>query len=61
MEYILVAYIYAGILSKGDSVTLTKIDTFQTIEECQQAGISMKSLVSGSVKEFRFVCLSKSK
>jgi hypothetical protein len=61
MEYILVAYIYAGVFAKGDSVTLQTIATFNNEKSCNESGDDMRQLVSGSTKEFRFVCLTKNK
>ena len=61
MEYILVAYIYAGMMAKGDSVALTKIDTFPTQQSCIDAGEMMKPFVSGSTKNYLYKCLPKPK
>jgi hypothetical protein len=55
--YTLVMFIYAGILSKGDSVTLTQISGFSSEESCKSAGIAAAPLVKGTVKEVRFACL----
>jgi hypothetical protein len=59
--WILVMYIYAGVLAQGDSVTLTSIPDFATKQACIQAGQDARGLVSGSAKEYRFVCLQKVK
>lgn len=59
MTYILVLYIYAGILAKGDSVTLTNVDGFASQQACMAAGKASEKLVEGSAKEVRFVCLKK--
>jgi hypothetical protein len=59
MSYILVMYIYAGVLANGDSVAINHIDGFSTIESCQQAGNSAARLVKGSAKEYRFICMEK--
>jgi hypothetical protein len=60
MSWILVMYIYAGVLAKGDSVTLQTVPGFKTQQECQQAGNAASSLVNGSAKEYRFVCVAQS-
>ena len=52
-------YIYAGVLAQGDSVAITHIPGFTSIESCKQAGASAKSLVAGSAKEYRFICVEK--
>lgn len=54
--YFLVIYIYAGMLAKGDSVAIAPIP-MQTRELCMEAGKQATSLVYGSTKEFRFVCV----
>ena len=48
MSYILVMYIYAGALSKGDSVTITHIDNFKTESLCRAAGDEGKKLVQNT-------------
>lgn len=46
MEYVLIIFMYAGILSKGDSVSMNNVSGFQTKELCEEAG-------NKAVKEFR--------
>ena len=53
----LVIYIYAGVLAKGDSVTLNNVSGFRSEAHCAAAGSALKPLVAGSAKELRFVCL----
>lgn len=57
MSFVLVLYIFAGMLSKGDSVALTTVRGFDTREACVAAGEQSKGLVSGSFKDARYVCL----
>jgi hypothetical protein len=59
MSFVLVMYIYAGMLAKGDSVTLYSVDGFKTEQACQAAGKRAEPLVDGSTKSYRFVCLQK--
>lgn len=59
MSYVLVIYIYAGMLAKGDSVALQVIEGFTSEESCQVAGIHANELVKNSTKEYRFSCLPK--
>jgi hypothetical protein len=59
MSYVLVMYIYAGMMAKGDSVTLSQVDGFTSMQSCQEAGKAGERLVGGSTKEYRFVCLVK--
>lgn len=53
----LVLYIYAGVMARGDSVTLLSVPNFQTEQACKEAGDKSRPLVAGSFKELRFVCL----
>ena len=57
MTWVLVLYIYAGALAKGDSVTLFAIPGFKTEAACTQAAVRSRPLVGGSLKEIRHVCL----
>ncbi len=56
MSFVLVIYIYAGMLAKGDSVAIHSVP-MKTLEVCQREGMKGQSLVSGSTKDYRFVCL----
>lgn len=60
MTWILVIYIYAGMLAKGDSVTLLNAGEFASKAACESAGKAADPLVDGSAKDLRFVCLPKS-
>jgi len=57
MNWTLILYIYAGAFAKGDSVTLNHIPGFKTEQHCSAAGSMSRSLVSGSTKELRFICI----
>ena len=57
--YVLVMYIYAGMMAKGDSVTMQIIEGYTSEKACMEAGPLAKSLVSGSLKEYKYVCLPK--
>lgn len=61
MSFVLVLYIYAGMMSKGDSVALTTIRGFATREDCVRAGENAKGLVANSFKEVRYVCLTRAR
>ena len=56
MEYVLILYIYAGALAKGDSVALTTVP-MQDIATCQKATTQAESLVRASTKVLRTACL----
>jgi hypothetical protein len=59
MNWILVMYIYAGVLANGDSVALQNIQGFVSKEQCVEAGKQAEDLVRGSSKVYRFVCIRK--
>lgn len=59
MEWILVVLIHAGVMSKGDSVTMTTLPGWGTEQACEEAGRSMKPLVEATFKEMRYVCVKK--
>lgn len=59
MTWVLVMYIYAGVFAKGDSVALHSVEGFTTQAACQQAGDAAKNFVSGTSKEYKFVCVQK--
>lgn len=61
MEWILIIYIYVGIWSERDSVTVTNIPGFTSLANCQNAGAASIPLVSGTRKELRYVCLEQRK
>lgn len=60
MEWILVMYIYAGMLAKGDSVVMATVP-MASQEICQREGKKGEALVGGSAKEYRFLCLKNTK
>ena len=57
MNWILIIYIYAGVLSSGDSVALTNVHGFASESSCVVAGKSAERLTTGSSKVYRFVCV----
>lgn len=56
MNWVLVIYIYAGVLASGDSVAIAHIPGFKSEAACAAAGSATKPLVKGSAKELRYVC-----
>jgi len=57
-EWVLIVYIFAGVMAKGDSVALLQVPGFTTVQTCQTAGDQVKPFVMGSAKEIRFVCIN---
>ena len=56
MEWVLVIYIYAGMLARGDSVALTTVP-MSSEKICNEEAKKLDDLVSGSSKNVRYVCL----
>lgn len=56
MEWVLILYIYAGMLAKGDSVALTTVP-MESERACRLAGEASNALVTGSAKNVRYVCV----
>ncbi len=56
MSYILVIYIYAGALARGDSVAMVTVPQ-SSLQACQEAGKLADGLVKGSAKDVRFICI----
>jgi hypothetical protein len=61
MSYVLVLFVYAGVLSKGDSVALTNVPGFKSEVLCEEAGKSSVNLAKGTYKDAKFVCLKQEK
>ena len=59
MKFVLILYIYAGILANGDSVSLTNIPGFTTEASCIAAGKASSKLTDGSSKVTRFICVKQ--
>jgi len=57
--FILVIYIYAGLLAKGDSVAIVSVPGFTSEAACNEAGKNTEKFVAGSTKEHRFVCVKQ--
>jgi hypothetical protein len=56
LSWTLIIYIYAGAMAQGDSVTVTATP-MATQELCETAGNALDSLVSGSTKVVRYLCV----
>ncbi|GEM_PF-1874880 len=59
MEYVLIIFMYAGILSEQDnSVALNNVNGFQTKEFCEEAGHkAMKEFKNFGFKSGKYVCV----
>ena len=61
MNWILIIFIHAGVLSQGDSMTMFSVPNFKDEASCSAAGKASESLVSATKKSLRFVCVPQQK
>jgi hypothetical protein len=59
MTYVLILFLYAGAFAHTDAVSVTNIPGFKTEQECNAAGQKADSLVEGTLKSSRFVCVEQ--
>lgn len=59
MNYVLVIFIYAGMLSDGDNVAVTRVEGFTSEKACIAAGEKSKQLVKHTQKALRYVCIPR--
>lgn len=57
MEWVLILYVYAGIMANTDSVALTNVPGFATEQMCKDAGEKTLSLDDGTTKQAVYVCV----
>jgi hypothetical protein len=57
MTWVLILFAYAGVMSKGDSVTMTSVSGFTSEAQCAVAGDITKRMANNTLKEIRFVCV----
>lgn len=57
--WILILYVYAGVMAKGDSVALLQVPNFQTQQACVEAGKQTESFVTMTTKNLKFVCVKQ--
>lgn len=53
----LIIFIYAGMLSKGDNVSLSSVQGFESQQACMSAGNSSSALTDGTMKSGKFICV----
>ena len=59
MNWTLIILVYAGALSKTDSVAITHIEGFKSEAHCAAAGSMSQNMVKTTFKDIRFVCVRK--
>lgn len=59
MNWVLILFVHAGMLSDKDSMALTNVPGFTTEAACQSAGKQSEVLVRRTTKEVKFVCVKQ--
>lgn len=59
LTWTLILFAHVGIMGKTDSNALTSVPGFESYASCQKAGEAAKSMATGTVKEIRYVCVTK--
>lgn len=59
MTYIFIIFMSIGMMSDKDSMALTNIPGFKTVQECQKAGAEAVKTFGGGTKRAEFVCVSQ--
>jgi hypothetical protein len=57
MEWVLIVFVYAGIMANTDSVALTNVPGFKSEAACKAAGDITHSLDDGTTKNVVYVCV----
>jgi len=59
MNWILILFAHAGIMSNSDSMALTNVTGFKSEAACTAAGKQSEKLASATTKIIKFVCLKQ--
>lgn len=59
MNWVLVLFLHAGMLSEKDSMALTTVPGFKSEAACLVAGKQSEALGKRTTKEVKFVCLKQ--
>lgn len=57
MTWVLIVSMYAGMMSKHNSVALTHVEGFSSEAHCKTAGVKAAALATGTMKKVSFVCV----
>lgn len=57
MSWVLILFIHAGVWSKNDSMTITQVSGFTTLQTCEAAGQKAQGITKDTVKEARYQCV----
>ena len=59
MNWILILFVHAGMMSDKDSMAITNVPGFKTEAACMASGKQSEKLASGTTKVVKFVCLKQ--
>ena len=55
--FILILWIHVGPMSDKDSMAITSIPSFSSLQECNAAGNRTTEITKGTVKSAKFICV----
>jgi hypothetical protein len=61
MNWILIIFVHAGVMSNADSMAMTSVSGFQSQQACQTAGEQAVKMTSGTTKAMKFICAKTEK
>lgn len=59
ITFTLILFFHVGPMGDGNSNATAVVNNFVSEQECMDAGNKAQKLVTGSVKELRFVCVKQ--
>lgn len=57
--WVLIIFVHASVLSKGDSMSITSVPGFKTEAMCATAGRKSEELTKGTTKSTVWVCVKQ--
>lgn len=61
MNWILIIFVHAGVMSNADSMAMTSVSGFQSQSACQNAGEQAVKMAIATTKSMKFVCVKTEK
>lgn len=57
--WVLIIFVHASVLSKGDSMSITSVSGFKSEAVCAAAGRKSEDLTKNTTKDVRWVCVKQ--
>lgn len=61
MNWVLIIFVHAGVMSNADSMAMTSVTGFQSQQACQAAGEQAVKMTTATTKAMKFVCVKTDK